>query len=167
MTTPVDPARQADSTAVVELTQYVYDTIISYLESCGIEVPKRRSIVIAELVVDDNEGVFGVIFGGTHVGPPGGEIAGPIKGDAPRTAVYDIELWRKVSTQSGGGARARRPAGDAITDQAKTTMKDTWALQQAAYLCDRLNAGVIATTAPLPPEGGLQGVSLSLQLQVP
>lgn len=170
-----------DLNAVVDLAQHVLDTYVAVFDAADRELPKRREIVIGELVVEDegsgrNAGVFGVMYGGHHVGAPGNEMSAPLRGDAPTTGVFNIELWRPVTTTGGGGAR-RAPKASVITDQAKEAMIDSWLLMRAAYACDHWDAtdtipdwdgpGVIASVAPLPPQGGLQGMNVSLSLQVP
>lgn len=164
MTTPATDQGGDDPVAALALV--VLDTIISEFEDRGLDLPKDRRIVVGELAVEGQ--VLGVMFGGCHVGPPGNELSQPFRGDSPRTAIFSIELWREISTGRGGAKTARAPRADVVTAQANTTMVDTWVLLEAAFKCDYPGGpGVIASTAPLPPSGGLQGVTLSLSLQVP
>lgn len=168
MTLPAVGGQVDDSQAVVNLANYVLDTIVGGFDAASIALPERRLIVIGELTVDTE--CLGVMFGGLHVGPPGNEVGQPYRGEQPRTCIFDVELWRKITTGGEGGApraRARVPNTSVVTAQAQVAMVDSWVLLQSAYLCDQMNAGVIASTAPLPPQGGLQGISLSLSLQVP
>lgn len=159
---------QVDTQAAVDLANHVLATIVAHFAAAEIAIPERQLVVIGELAVDAE--CLGVMFGGMHVGPPGNEISQPYKGDQPRSAIFDVELWRNVATGGEGGApraKARAPKAATITAEANIAMIDCWLLLEAAFLCDQMNAGVIASTAPLPPQGGLQGISLSLTLQVP
>lgn len=164
MTSPA-PLDQSDIEPVFALAQHVLDTIVGYYETADVKLPERRVVVIGELTVDKE--VLGVMFGGTHIGAPGNELSTPMRGEAPTTAVFSVELWRKVDVGRGGARGYRPPKSARVTDDAGMAMIDCWLLQRAALLCDQMSVGVIATTAPLPPQGGLQGINLSLQLQVP
>jgi hypothetical protein len=160
---------------VGDLAQHVLDTIVATYEAAVatpdtqvLRLPKRQEIVVGAMTVEGEHGQLGVMFGGCHVGPPGNEMSSPFRGDQPRSAIFNIELWRAVSTGRGGATTARAPKASKVTEQAKIAMLDAWILLQAAFACDYVGGpGVIASTSPLPPEGGLQGIQLSLTLQVP
>lgn len=171
----VDPA---DNLAIVNLAQHVLDTIVTVFAEAGVALPDSQVITIGSVAVDSAEGVLAVMFGQTYTGAPGNEMSTPLRGDAPISATFNVELWRGISTRGGGGARPRPPKTSVISDQAKSSIVDAWLLQQAAYRCNHFEAsddfpnpydgpGVIATVAALPPEGGTQGTSLSLVMQVP
>lgn len=174
MTLPAVQGQVVDD-PVGDLAQHVldtivatYDTIVNAPDSPITALPERREIVIGALAVDDKRGVLGVMFGGTHVGPPGNELSSPFKGNQPRSAIFNVELWRPVDTGRSGAAAARAPKAAVIIDQAKTAMLDSWYLIEAAFKCDFPGGpGVIASTSPLAPSGGQQGIQLSLTLQVP
>ena len=164
MTTPA--TGQGGDDPVAALALVVLDTIVNEYEQRGLDLPADRRVVVGELAVEGE--TLGVMFGGCHVGPPGNELSQPFRGDNPRSAIFSIELWRKISTGKGGARTARAPRADVVTAQASTTMVDSWVLLEAAFKCDYIGGpGVIAATAPLAPSGGLQGVTLSLTLQVP
>lgn len=174
MTTPDAPGQVIDD-PVGDLAQHVLDTIIATFgaaaavaDSPVLPIPKRRGIVVGSMAVEDKNGQLGVMFGGCHVGPPGNELSSPFKGDQPRSAIFNIELWRAISTGRGGATAARAPKASVVSDQAKTAMLDAWYLLEAAFKCDFTGGpGVIASTSPLAPMGGLQGIQLSLTIQVP
>jgi hypothetical protein len=164
MTQP-DTEGQAIDDPVGSLAQSVLDTVVATFESVGIALPNRQEITVGDLVVDNE--VLGVMFGGVHVGPPANEVSQPYRGNQPRTALFDIQLWRTVDTGEGGARGYTPPKTSRVISQAKTAMLDAWYLLEAAYRCDQMNVGVVATTAPLPPQGGLQGIALSMSVQVP
>lgn len=180
MTLPVAVSQGLDD-PVGSLAQRVLDTILATYEAArkaiepidkelakDLKIPKRQIIAVSEVPVDDDNGQIAVMFGGTHIGPPGAELTTPMKWDhAPRTAIFDIQLWRAISTGRGGASTARAPKAEVVTRQAKVAMQDSWLLLEAAFkMDDASGAGVIASTAPLPPQGGLQGIALSVSLQV-
>lgn len=164
MTQPDGPGQGIDD-PVGDLAQHVLDSVVATFDGAGIALPDRRVIVIGELPVDKE--IVGVMFGGVHVGPPANEVSGPFRGEQPRTGVFDVQIWRNISVGEGGARGYRPPRSDTVIDQARIAMLDAWYLLEAAYLCDEMHVGVVATTAPLPPQGGLQGISLSLSVQVP
>lgn len=168
---------QGDIDPVVALAQHVLDTVVATYETATAALPdfvslkplpKRREIVVGEFSVEDPKGGVGVMFGGCHVGPPGNELSSPFKGDSPRSAIFSVELWRPVSTGRGGAATARAPKAAVVIGQADVAMVDSWLLLEAAFAMDFPGGpGVIASTSPLAPNGGVQGIQLSLTLQVP
>src|SRR4051794_21726672 len=113
MTTPATDQGGDDPVAALALV--VLETIVNEYDTRGLDLPKNRRIVIGELAVDDE--ILGVMFGGCHVGPPGNELSQPFRGDVPRTAIFSIELWRKISTGRGGAKTARAPRADVVTAQ--------------------------------------------------
>lgn len=174
MTSPVVGGQVVDD-PVGDLAQHVLDVLVTTFESMAaqpdspvLKLPERREIVVGELVVEGEKGQVGVMFGGCHVGPPGNELSSPWKGEQPRSAIFNVELWRPISTGRGGARTARAPKASVVTEQAKTAMLDAWYMIEAAFKMDFPGGpGVIASTSPLPPQGGLQGIQLSLTIQVP
>lgn len=151
---------------VPSLAQVVLDTIVQKYDEMAADVeplPKRRLITIGSVTVDAP--VLAVMYGGTSIGIPGNDFTQPVRGDALRSASFNIELWRAVQISSASGLL---PApDDVITSQAMITMQDSWALLEAAGACDPRQAGVVASVAVNEPSGDMQGVSMQLQIAIP
>ncbi len=148
------------------VAQFVLDKIVAKYEELAEYVsplPARRVITVGTISVDTP--VLAIMYGGTAIGLPGNDFTQPMKGDAIHTASFNIELWRTVQTSSAGGLL---PAPDAtITQNAFTTMQDSYALLTAAGECDPRQAGVVASVEVNEPSGDMQGVSMLLQIAIP
>jgi hypothetical protein len=148
------------------VAQFVLDTIVAKYDELAEYVeplPKRRVITVGEVSVDSP--LLAVMYGGTSIGLPGNDFTQPMKGDALRTASFNIELWRTVQISSRSGLL---PAPDSVvTQHAFITMQDSFALLEAAGACDPRQAGVVASVGVNPPSGEMQGVSMLLQIAIP
>ncbi len=148
------------------VAQFVLDTIVAKYEELAEYVeplPKRRVITVGMVTVDSP--VLAVMYGGTSIGLPGNDFTQPMKGDALKTASFNIELHRRTQLSSASGLL---PAPDSvITQHAFVTMQDSYALLEAAGACDPRQAGVVASVGVLEPSGEIQGVSMLLQLAIP
>ena len=151
---------------VASLAQVVLDTIVAKFEdpaSVAEPLPDRRVITIGTVSVDTP--VLAIMYGGTSIGLPGNDFSMLIRPDAPRTALFNIELWRHAPTSSAGGLL---PAPDPVlTGSALLTMQDSWTLLEAAEACDPRQAGVVAAVGVNEPQGDMQGVTMSLQITIP
>jgi hypothetical protein len=151
---------------VTVVAQFVLDTIrAKYVELAPYvePLPKRQVITVGSVTVDSP--VLAVMYGGTSIGLPGNDFTQPIRGDALKSASFNIELWRPVQLSSASGLL---PAPDSVvTQHAFTTMQDSYALLEAAGACDPRQAGVVASVAVNEPSGDMQGVSMLLQIAIP
>jgi hypothetical protein len=150
---------------VVTLARYVLDTIVATYEAhadVATPLPTSRRIAIGTVATDYEN--LTVMYGGTTIGLPGNDFIQPMRGDAPRVATFDVELWRTVQTSYPNGM----PASDEMLDAAAAiVMQDSWVLLEAAAACDPRNQGVVASVGVVEPSGELQGVSMTLAIQVP
>jgi hypothetical protein len=148
------------------LAQHILDTIVSIYAAKGeaaTPLPSRRLTTIGSVAVDET--LLAVMFGGVAVGPPGNELNQPRRGETdPRTATFNVELWRNAGTSSPNGMAA--PAR-MTSDAAKIVMQDAWLLLESAYACDQLGVGIIANVAVNEPQGDLVGCSMTIEVQVP
>jgi hypothetical protein len=133
-------------------------------EDAGVELPSRRVITVGEAAIEDES--VTIMWGGTLVGPPANEVT-LSRGETPRSATFDVQIWRSVVQGRGGAHTAHAPRPDAIADKAFRAMMDAWLLMDVARLVDVEAIGTLASTAALPPSGGLQGVAMTLTLAVP
>jgi hypothetical protein len=148
------------------VAQFVLDTIVAKYEELAEyaePLPKRRVITVGMVTVDTP--VLAVMYGGTSIGLPGNDFTQPMKGDALKTASFNIELHRQTKLSSASGLL---PAPDSvITQHAFVTMQDSFVLLEAAGACDPRQAGVVASVGVLEPSGEIQGVSMLLQIAIP
>lgn len=147
---------------VTSLARWVLKTIEDVYAEAEVELPTRRVLTIGSVAVD--EPVLAIMFGGLTVGPPGNELMSPMHGDSPQTAVFNVELWRPEPTL---GPRGLIPTAMEESAAAEAVMQDTWLLGQAAFRTDQMGVGVIWRIAVNDPQGGMVGVSLTLDVQVP
>jgi hypothetical protein len=127
-----------------------------------VTLPTRRLIVVGSLAVEQNE-VLAVMFGGIKIGSPGNELVNPRLEDSGRTAVYNVELWRKLP----GGDSPVELHPETTSVAAEAAMQDSWLLFDAAHRADQLNVGVITSASVNANQGGMQGVSLQTEIQIP
>lgn len=147
---------------VTSAAQYLMQTIVDTYASAGIELPTRHVITISTVAVE--EPILAVMYGGATVGPPGNEMRGPSQDDAPRSLLFNVELWRSAP---GLGSSGMPPAEDAVTAAANMSMHDSWILLEAAYASDQVGVGIVARTAVLTQQGDMIGVSLMLEMVTP
>lgn len=126
-------------------------------------LPERRLVTIGSVSVDVP--LLAVMFGGSTIGPPGNELTRPLRGDTPRSAAFNVELWRPIETSMPGGFEPA-PA-DVVSAWSEVVMQDTWWLLEAAARCDQMGVGVIASVTVNEPQGDMVGCSMGLELQIP
>src|SRR5688500_13442088 len=108
---------------VASVARHLLATIENQFSEAGIELPARRVITVGSVAVDDAE-LLAVMFGGVYTGPPGNELNSPISnrsgGFVPRTASFNVELWRFIpaltSTGQAPSAAIETAAAEAVTD---------------------------------------------------
>lgn len=151
---------------VSTLAQHILDTIVGvYTSNAAIAtaLPSRQLVTIGSVSVD--EPLLAVMFGGVSVGPPGNELNIPRRGETdPRTAVFNVELWRSAGTSLPSGLPGTPRM---VTDAAKVIMQDAWLLLESAYASDQLGVGIIANVVVQAPQGDLVGASMAIEIQVP
>lgn len=151
---------------IPSLAQHILDTIVEIYATkvdVATPLPDRKLITIGSVAVDSP--LIAVMFGGVAVGPPGNELNVPRRGETdPRTATFNVELWRPSGTSLPSGMPG--PA-QKVTDAAKVIMQDAWLLLESAYACDQLGVGIIANVIVNEPQGELVGASMSIEVQVP
>lgn len=151
---------------VASVARHLLATIEAQFSAAGIELPARRVITVGSVAVDDE--LLAVMFGGVYTGPPGNELNSPISnragGFVPRTASFNIELWRYIpaltSTGQAPSAAIETAAAEAVTD-------DSWCLLEAAFAADQLGVGVIARVDVNEPQGEYHGISMIVEIQIP
>jgi hypothetical protein len=126
-------------------------------------LPERRLLAIGAIAVDSPQ--LAVMFGGISVGPPGQEPTTPMRANQPRTAAFNIELWRPINTSAPGGLEPA-PAIE-VSGDSEVVMQDSWLLLESSYKCDQLGIGVIASVVVNEPQGEMVGCSMGLELQIP
>lgn len=149
---------------IASLARFILQTIQGHYaaDSTATALPDRQVITIGALAVDTP--VLGVMYGAVSVGSPAAQVMRPFKDSDPRTATFNIELWRSFPALSEQG-NVPTPAEEQAV--AEVLMQDSWLLLESAYACDQMGVGVVATTAVNPPQGEMAGVSMHLELQVP
>lgn len=151
---------------VASVARHLLSTIEAQFASAGIELPARRVITVGSVAVDTD--LLAVMFGGVYTGMPGNELNTPTsnrgEGFVPRSAVFNVELWRYVEALSQSGD-APLPAQE--TAAAEEVTDDAWQLLEAAFNADQLGIGVIARVDVNEPRGEYHGVSMVVELVIP
>lgn len=147
---------------VASAAQYLLATIVQTYADVGIALPSRHVITVSTVAVE--EPLIAVMYGGATVGPPGNELRGPSQDDAPRSLLFNVELWRGAP---GLGSNGLPPAADDVTAAAEMAMQDSWLLLDAAYRSDQIGVGIVARTAVLAQQGDMIGISLMLEMVTP
>ena len=167
MSAPLIYATEEDwNRPVPSVAQFVFDTIVAkYAELAQYvdPLPDRRVITIGSVSVD--EPLLAIMYGGTSIGLPGNDFSMPSRPDAPRTATFNIELWRTAKTSSASGLYPA--AASVVSADAFVVMQDSHVLLEAAQACDPRQTGVVASVVVNEPQGEMQGVSMLLQIAVP
>jgi hypothetical protein len=151
---------------VASVARHLLATIETQFSAAGIELPARRVITVGSVAVDDE--LLAVMFGGVYTGLPGNEQNTPVsnrgEGFVPRTAVFNIELWRYVPALTGSG---QAPSPEIETAAAEKTTDDAWHLLEAAFNSDQMGIGVIARVDVNEPQGEYHGISMVVELVIP
>jgi hypothetical protein len=146
------------------MARWIMQTIVAKFDTdaSATPLPTRQLITIGAVSVDTP--VLAVMYGSITVGSPASQMIHPFKTDDPRTAAFNIELWRAFPALSEQGVIPTAEQEQAV---AEVLMQDSWLLLESAYACDQMGVGVVASTAVSPPQGEMAGVSMHLELQVP
>lgn len=151
---------------VASVARYLLSTIETQFSEAGIELPTRRIITVGSVAVDEE--ILAVMFGGVYTGLPGNELNTPIsnrsEGIVPRSAVFNVELWRYVQGLTATGAA---PPAELETAAAEKSTDDSWHLLESAFRADQMGIGVIARVDVNPPQGEFHGVSMVVELTIP
>jgi hypothetical protein len=151
---------------VASVARHLLATIETQFSAAGIELPARRVITVGSVAVDDE--LLAVMFGGVYTGLPGNEQNTPVsnrgEGFVPRTAVFNVELWRYVPALTGSG---QAPSPEIETAAAEKTTDDAWHLLEAAFNSDQMGIGVIARVDVNEPQGEYHGISMVVELVIP
>lgn len=151
---------------VASVARHLMATIENQFSAAGIELPARRVITVGSVAVD--EALLAIMFGGVYTGPPGNELNSPIsnrgEGYVPRTAVFNVELWRFIPALTASG---QAPSASVETAAAEAVTDDAWHLLEAAFAADQLGVGVIARVNVDEPQGEYHGIAMVVELQIP
>lgn len=149
---------------IASLARWILSTIVNRYgsDSTATALPDRQIITIGTVAVDTP--VLAVMYGSVSVGEPAMQAMRPFKDADPRTAAFNVELWRSFPALTEAGNVPTVAQEQAV---AEILMQDSWLLLESAYACDQMGVGVVATTAVNDPQGEMAGVSMHLELQVP
>lgn len=147
---------------VASVARWILKTIQDEFAAAATTLPNRQLLTIGSVAIDAP--LLAVMFGGISLGPPGNELNVPLRGDSPRTAVFNIELWR---TEPSIGPSGMIPTEAEESAAAEVVMHDAWLLAEAVGKSDQLGVGVIWRVAVNEPQGGMVGSSVVLELQIP
>jgi hypothetical protein len=147
---------------VPSLARWILRTIEETYAEAGVELPDRRVLTAGSVAVDTP--LLAVMFGGLLVGPPGNELSTPMHVESPRSATFNIELWR---TEPTIGPSAIIPTEAEESAAAEVVMQDAWLLGEAAGRADQMGVGVIWRVAVNEPQGGMVGAAMAMDIQVP
>lgn len=147
---------------VSSVARWILSTIEATFTEAGVALPDRRLLTIGSVAVDGP--LLAVMFGGLLVGPPGNELATPLRGESPRSATFNIELWRNTPALGPSGTIPTEAEESAA---AEIVMQDAWLLGESAHQADQMGVGVIWRVAVNEPQGQLAGSSMILDIQVP
>lgn len=150
---------------VASAARHLLNTIVETYErnaEVATALPLRQLVTIGSVSVDAP--LVAVMYGGIAVGPPGNELNIPYRIEAPRSLTFNVELWRETPTVTTSG---HAPSTQAVSAAAEVVMQDSWLLLEAAFASDQTGVGVIANAAVNAPQGGMIGVSMSVEQQVP
>lgn len=148
---------------ISSLARFVLKTIEDVYEEASIDLPDRRLLTIGSVAVD--EPLVAVMYGGLVAGPPGNETNFQAHGGMlPRTALFNIEIWRETPAIGPSGLL---PSSAEESKAAEATMQDTWLLAESALRTDQMLVGVVYRIGVHAPEGQLAGCSMTLEVQIP
>jgi hypothetical protein len=147
---------------IASLARWLLQSIETTYAANDTELPTRRLVTIGSVAVDAP--LLAVMFGAVAVGPPGNEMNTPLRGDAPRTATLNVELWRETPAI---GPTGNAPSAASISESSEIMMHDSWLLLESAYAADQTRVGIIANVTVNAPQGELHGVSMAVEMQIP
>jgi hypothetical protein len=148
---------------IASMARFVLATIVARYDAdpTAQPLPERQVITIGTVAVDAP--VLAVMYGGVVVGSPAAQLTRPFRDNDPRTATFNVELWRSFPALDSAGNPPTAAQEQAV---AEILMQDSWLLLESAYATDQMGVGVVASSAVNDPQGEMAGVSMHLELQV-
>lgn len=127
----------------------------------GIDLPDRRYVTLGTPANDCEQVV--VAWQQVYLGTPGDEASEPQRCDAPRSAVFTVQLCRTMPVVNDAG---NAPSAAAIQAASKTLMTDARVLLDILAYIDPYGMGVIVTGDVVEVSGGLGCVQVQTVLAV-
>jgi hypothetical protein len=155
---PLDP----DALSLVRLGQEIFDGVVSGYATFGAVLPDRQYVTLGPPANDCEQMV--VSWQQIYLGTPGDEASQPQRCDAPKSAVWTVQIARKMPVVSQSG---KAPEPTAIQTYSEALLVDAWLLTEILANVDPFQLGTIVTCEFLEVSGGLGCVSAQTVLGVP
>ena len=157
----------SDVTNVVDFMDDVLQRVIDTFESLNVPLPSRQYWTVGQAAFDCEQLVITLIQ--IYLGAPGDQASAPQRCNVPRTAVMSVTVVREIPTV---GQNGRPPSAEKISQAARISAIDAYALMQSINLLDvwepgGYGLGVIATADIGEPQGGFQAVSMQISMAIP
>lgn len=164
----IDSDRAYEARSLVRMLDKLLVDLVAGFENYGITLPGRRYWTLGTPAADCEQVVISLVQ--TYIGPPGDEATSPQRCDAARSATVTIQVIRCVPVISPRGAA---PTPDQIQTASEALAVDLWVTLDLISALDQWDSmggpglGVIATGEAGEPQGGFQGVTVTLTMAVP
>ena len=158
---PVYPA--GHDRPITSMARHLLNTINTVFDEAGISLPARQYVAVGALSTVDKEQLV-VMYGGTYAGLPGNEFTAPVGEEDPKSATFNVELWREMPALSMSGTA---PSEEEIAAASEMVMDDSWWLLQSAFAANQRGPGVIARVGVNEPQGDYHGLSMIVEMNIP
>ena len=128
----------------------------------GITLPERQYLTLGTPANDCEQLV--VSWQQSYLGVPGDEASAPQNCDAPRSAVFVVQLSRAMPVVND---RGRSPAAAVIQESSEALLVDAHVLTNIVADIDPFGLGVIVTTEVVEVSGGLGCIQVQTVLGIP
>jgi hypothetical protein len=158
MTVPV-PLTEAIHAAITG----ILDAIVVVYQDNDVSLPDRQYIAMNSVAHDCEQ--LTVAFQQMYLGPPGGQLDTPLKCDAPRSIVVQVQLARCVPIPN---SRGQAPSIEQMNESTLIMTRDCMLLMEGVCASDAAQfLGYIADSSVTEPEGGIQAVQMNVVVGVP
>ncbi len=155
-------APTAEDTRLITLGRTILAGIVDGYAERGISLPDRQYLTIGTPANDCEQLV--VSWQQSYLGMPGNEATEPTKCESLRTAVFSVQLCRKMPVVSDGG---NAPKPDKIQQHSEAILLDAKVLFDIVSWIDPTSFGIITTCDVVEVSGGLACIQVQTVLVIP
>lgn len=152
----------AEDLSLVTLGRTILAGVVDGFGARGIDLPERRYLTLGTPANDCEQLV--VSWMQSYLGTPGDEASVPQRCDAVKSAVFTVQLSRKMPVVSDSGAS---PSAANIQASSETLLLNAYVLLDVVAHIDPFDLGVIVTSDVIEVSGGLGCVQVQTVLALP
>ena len=155
-------APSTEDLSIVTLGRDILAGVVAGYKQRGLTLPDRQYLTLGTPVNDCEQLV--VSWQQAYLGTPGDEASLPQRCEAVKTAVFTVQICRKMPVVSESG---KSPSAEDIQENSEVALIDAYALFDIVAHIDPFDLGVIVTTDVVEVSGGLSCIQVQTTLAIP